>query len=540
MNSIKQNFFLGAVFFLAIACQKNSSTSGDQPAADPTPPSDPLPTYNADAGVLSPQARLRKLSLHLRGITPETGDYAALDDALAAKTQTDFFWSQTQTYLSDSRHTGKMVDRLDELFRVSPSLALPETSFLPNLNGNAIRENQSSMDFLFYKIARDNLSWDELLTHKNYKFLNPQPTNNPFDLIDVTFFSGVKDNLPAAPSPFFPTQQASVAYDLSFDADDPRIAGAVTTARFFGRYNTTNLNKNRGRAAAVFRIFLCDEMHQVVQGAAGDDDNLIDRAFPDPKPAAAEVSAFERMHHKFPVKLDPHGRLPACMACHYKLDPLGRTFLTSGTVLSSAPSPGSLTYRRADGSPVSWNAPGLGALAQQIVLEPDYARCQVTHFWHWFIDGSTPPTENRLQELVTTFNGLGRRTNDFVAHLVNTSDFYRDPEFTVNNLTLTQVKENLQRCDHCHSGLNQNAIPEFTQFPVGGSADSHRRWAKKLVDVLDLPHDGKNRSMPPPSSDWQPSPLEINTIKNWIANGMKDEAGQPTLDSSVGQGWLKP
>jgi len=479
----------------------------------------------------TPWARLRKLSLHLRGQLPDAEDYEALQLATNAGKSLQFFHQTAQKYLRSPEHIGKMISRLDELFRLKTAAGLPETR-LRFPEGNPLlmagQETLNAMDLLFQEVAEKNLPWDYLATAKTYTLTNPSlysgGRTSDFEFLKMATTLPPEQAFGGKPQ-FFP---------VSFLANDPRFAGAVTTARFFGRYSTTNLNKNRGRAAAIFRIFLCDDMKAVVTPSAEEEQELLENAFPIPAPD---------FHAKFSQFTDDddkkHGSNPACMNCHYKLDPLGKAFIHIGNAMPPYAAPGKLVYRRADNSLVDHESDGLAGILQFLTTQPEYAACQVTHFWKWFIRGDELPSPSRLKELVQAFERRNRRTNDFIAYLVEQPEFTLDPKALNPAVTTLQVGPILQHCDACHGGNTESPIPLFTKLPLGGDATAHEAWLTKIVEQLDLVHDGKDRTMPPVESVWQPSPEELALLKRWIAEGVKGDQGVPTISSAFAQALLQ-
>lgn len=465
------------------------------------------------AAELSPTLRLRKLSVHLRGKFPAPEEVRAMETAVAAGRIGEFLREKTTEYLATPQHIGKMVTRLDHLFRFKTAVGLPETRFLnPQMEPMQVPGNETinAADLLFAELAQKNASWDTLLTTGRYPLYSSGP--GTFST-DRQFLSFVAPEL---------STQAKGFFDFTPGADDLRYAGTLTTGRYFGRYSTTNLNRNRGRAAAIFRIFLCDDMRAVVDAKPEDETDLLKKAFP---PAPGPDGYHNRLGSN-----DEHGTQESCRACHYKLDPMGRVFITSGAFLSEDPAPGSLVYKRADGSLVDISGKGIRNLATALVAQPEYASCQVTHFWKWFIRADKLPSEARLATLTAEFNRLGRRTNDFISYLVNEPEFYVDDGVEIP--TLLHAKPVLDRCNSCHSGVISVTIPSFTQYPIG-SSETHLPWIAKIVSRLDLAHDGKNRTMPPKESAWQPTNDDILTVKGWIAGGARDEAGLASITESM-------
>lgn len=473
---------------------------------------------------LSPAARLRKLSFHLRGKAPALAEYAALEKAVAESKAESFFGQTTQTYLKTPEHVGKTIARLDELFRLKAAAGLPETRLVTPTTAPFAQlgnETYNTLDLVFQRMAQENLSWDELLLAKSY----PVPAYSTAG--DLDFYRSVATELPQNP------EKPEAVYDISFAKEDPRVGGVITTGRFFKRYNTTNINRSRGRAAAVFRIFLCDDMRALVEPKPGEDEELLKKAFPPKKPGSGDD---ELGVHATYFDEDVHGKDPACMACHYKLDPLGRAFFPIGTAMNEVPGPGRLVYRRADGTLVDIAGRGLGDLAAAIAVQPEYASCQVKHFWNWFIRRDEAPSKERLEALVKKFNELGRRTNDFIAYLVNEPEFRTVAVETPSHFL--KVKPTLERCASCHAGTLEK-IPDFTVLPLGNSAD-HVYWLTRIVRRLDLKNGGKDKTMPPKESAWQPNAEELTGLVAWIRERAPDEKGKPTIDAATAAELLKP
>lgn len=463
---------------------------------------------------LSPAHRLRKLSLHLRGVPPSADEYAELGAAKRASRLGEFFEERARRYLAAEQHVGKMVERIDKLFRLRTPMGLTETRLLqPQSDPMMVpgAETLNALDLLGAEMARENLPWDRLLIASDYLLYS---TAGPF-ATDAQFLRVVAPELGLAPKGFL---------RFTPGPEDKRFAGALTTGRFFTRYGTTNLNRNRGRAAAIFRIFLCDDMRAVVEAKAEEEAELLEKAFPSPPEPDG--------YHRGLTDEDPHGKEESCRACHYKLDPMGRAFITSGALLSETPAPGALVYKRADGTLVDVRGGGIRDLAVALAAQPEYARCQVRHFWQWFVRADQLPSESRMEELVTRFEQLGRRTNDFIAYLVN------EPEFRIDDAvdipTLLDVKEVLGRCDGCHGGLTGETVPAFARFPIGGDGEQHRYWIERIVSQLDLANDGAGRVMPPKESAWQPTAEDVLRMKAWVSGGARDETGAPSIEPALG------
>lgn len=380
---------------------------------------------------------------------------------------------------------------------------------------------------LFARLARENLSWDYLLTGKEYNvFKDYRDTNDSSSYYkgDTEFFRPVASELPPLePVPL--TGEYSTLNDgnlapatpIRFSSNDQRIAGALTTWRFASRYNTTNVNKNRMRAAAVFRIFLCDPMIPVIPPPPDRKGDALPNAFSD----------FERLHPKmkenkrgdeFTVTDDRrHGADKLCAACHYKLDPMGRTFLNVGLAMNPEPARGILTFTRGSGELVKRYVTGLGELGQEITKQPEYASCQVEWFWQEFIGKDVILTEKRREELTHQFDQVGRRTNDFIRVLVTSPEF-RNPPVKSDTIAFDQVAPLLSRCDSCHAA--QGYPPPFSGGRI--SQETLAKMAFRLSLDEANPH-----KMPLDWRDWDQK--DIDLIKRWLRQGATGPTGTPLI-----------
>lgn len=464
--------------------------------------------------------RLRKISLHLRGITPTSDEY---DSMAKSEDPEAFIQKQIIEYQKSPSYVEKMNYRIDEMLRLKT-----QQYWSDDLSNTSV----TSCDLLVTSLTKDNLSWDTLLTGKQY-FITPEPQSAQ---ADIGFYSAVKPNLPKTnvgamrtlfvnlPSTSYsysatgpaPTPSYGPPTSVTFDPADPRVAGVLTTKRFLDRYNTTNLNKNRGRAAAVFRTFLCDDMKPSVGSTSTDDPALINEAF------GGKLRAMPAVGHATMMDERRHGTDPACMSCHYKLDPLGRSFMTSTHALSTFAAPGALVFNRPDGSQVSISGKGIGDVALAITKQPEYAQCQVKHFWSWFVGDDIPISSSKMDFLVQEFDRVGRKTNDFVTVMLNQPEFNTQETASVasapqTKVTFGQVKPLLAKCMACHQ--QSDATDDFTTLPIGGNGSAQDRWLNKISKEMDLDHDGLNPTMPPKDSPWQPTKDEIQLLKSWINQG---------------------
>lgn len=485
---------------------------------------------------VSAQVKLNRLSRVLLGNQPTALEREEMKQAIAEGRGDELLETKINDYLNSDQHAYKMSVRLDELFRVrtggTPILEGGPTTNSPyGPDPRFYRDN--SLNYLFTEMAKKNLSWDELLTRKSYRAFNRPDSFSAFS--DWGFLAGLVPDLKAINGvnsiDAIPANYSDILYkDIQFAENDPRIAGVITTNRFFMRYGNTGVNKNRRRAAAIFRVFLCDSMSAAVSSSAGMDDQVLDLMFPHGTGMTEDqirASTGEALH----------GTQPDCMACHYKLDPMGKTLLTSQSVLSTRASNGRLTYKKANGSLVDVEAKGVAGLGKAITQQEEYKSCQVRHFWKWFV-GDVELTKERESALVKKFDQVGRRTNDFVKVLIQEPEFFamRIP-LTESQLQARRVKAYFKKCQDCHKDQFYEdspdfKIPDFTQWPIGGSKASMKEWTGKIASAMDLAHDGENPRMPPSISSWRTRFKEMQLIKTWIDQGAPDENGIDLMRSA--------
>ncbi|HWU44747.1 MAG TPA: hypothetical protein VN132_14945, partial [Bdellovibrio sp.] len=342
------------------------------------------------------------------------------------------------------------------------------------------------------------------------------PYNLEDDAIAIPYLDQSKEQLPLE--------------TITFDKNDPRIAGVLTTSRFLNRYQNTALNKNRRRSAAVFRSFLCDDMVAAIPAKTNDSERTdYDVLLPTTAQPPSGSSKTEDQLRKELRKNDPHGSLQGCMNCHYKLDPMGKTFALSASGLSAESSPGALVYKSGERN-INIPVKGIGELAANIIQQKEYVNCQVNLFWKWFIGQDVPKTSARQEELVQAFEKGGRRPLDFISYLVQSREFKAPPVFlSEEQLLARKAAKVLRRCYDCHKDQTDN--PEIqawdlTDLPYGNDPAGRNFSVHQIAWVLDIPHDGAKKKMPPKESLWQLSPDEFETMKQWITQGAPDYSGQ--------------
>lgn len=490
-----------------------------------------LSNTSAFATTLSGVALLNKASMALRGIQPDLQDQKQIMK-MTSEEQRSFINAKIDEYLSSQKYTQKMNLRLIELFQFLPSDLIEK---IPKYYSNDTFDKNASTQ-LFSEMTTNNLSWDKLLTQKEYTLTSPANAYFSPGINDYAFYSNLI-SLPQTQGGYIadfenvPEIEYGKTSRISFKSDDPRIAGILSSPRFFNRYVTTGLNKNRRRAAAIFRVFLCDKMNASIPETNGIDDATFDLIYP----GSAQDGFTEKQVIEILTRNDSiHGSRKDCKACHYKLDPMGQVFAGSGPILNSVASPGALVFKNSKGEIVNQPVNGLAELAEKITQQPDYVDCQIRHFWSWFIGDDITLTEERRQSLIQDFESVGRRTNDFVKKLILKEEFATRLDFDEIKMTAQSVKKLFKQCQTCHSNSADYLGPDLTAWPIGqGSSDTPDYWIKRISKVLDLPHSGLKRTMPPPpdKGGFMITKSDLNMITQWIALGAPDENGLKQINS---------
>ncbi len=476
---------------------------------------------------ISPTAELRRASLLLRGQPPSPAEF---DQVLRSQNQRQTINEIIQTYLKSNQFTLRMRTRLQELFRLkqeqifhksklpSPSEESPNNNSRSN-NPNYYYGNTNALDQLFLEMISKNLSWDTLLVSKKYQF--KKFNENSSRLSDLEFFRWVFNE---EISVVTPQESGFISLEAKNDKQKSVLAGSITTSRFYSRNQTTKINKNRRRAAAVFRTFLCDDLKPVILPDASEDKELLKLAIEGHiQNNAQENSNSEERRH---------AEDPQCQSCHYKLDPLAKTFRGSSLVLNSDPSPGALVFRRKDGSMVNIAVSGIGQIAEEITKQPEYAQCQVKHFWNWFVGKDVYLSAKRHKELVESFNNVGRRPLDFISVLISSPEFRTIP--AENQLiTYSHVEPILQSCNQCHvdKKSKKNKAPDLGKYPFAIDNEDNKDLLKDVAKSMDLKSMGMSKTMPPDEAGWKLSIDDFSILKMWISQGARDDEGRVYLSA---------
>lgn len=470
---------------------------------------------------------LKRASFVIRGHGPSPAEYRALDkvtpaDRPAAIADTSARWVMTDDFVS------RMTNNLSYLFRIKPP---------SNQDGTPAR--YSTLHLLFDRIVREDRSWDELLVSGTVGLTNQDRGDglagvdffrnaaNPDELAKLNAY--LRDNRIAALATLTTgntqTFQADPSTSPALDFTSDRVAGVLSDPHFASRFPTNPVNQNRKRAAAIFRIFLCDEMQAVTLPDEAVQKDLDAVGFD-----GQANSTGGAVHGG-----DVHATDPKCSSCHYKLDPLANVFRGVSDHLPSRTSPGALTFKRRTGELVSIPFNSARELGRALTQQPEYASCQVRHFWDWFVGEDVVMNERVEADLLREFDRVGRRPREFARYLVNLPEFRSFPILRPDTINVNHVSRLLRDCTACHT--TEKAAPDYRQIPflrfgVDMPAEMNQRMhdynLDALVTTLDLLGDGSKVTMPPLIAGWHVSSADRTRLLAWLGNGAPDASGKPT------------
>ena len=355
---------------------------------------------------LSPPMHYRKISMRLTGTDPSPEDYRGFQAQVEVCPDevcvTEALAERVQGAFASAYFKGKVHDFTDELLDIkrdydSNRIAREKRGLFPG----------DTLGNLVLSIFEENLSWDTFFTGGT--FTNTRG-NNSFRSYERAYLA------PHLTRRVAPIPETNVPFTAQ--VEDARLRGGFTLTGLFNiRYPNTSINKGRGRAQAVIRVGLCDVLF----------------------PEAPLDDRHKRLEdqiargHYFGVRQENrealHGQSPDCRQCHIDrgLDPLAQTFWATEVFLDTHPVPGRFIHRAPDGTALDVPVEGIGQWMETLVATDSYARCQVKHFWSFFVGDARLLEENPdlMEEVVGQFNARGRRALDFLEYLVLSEEFRR-------------------------------------------------------------------------------------------------------------------
>jgi hypothetical protein len=461
-----------------------------------------------EAKSLNPAETLRKLSYVLTERPPSADDFARLE-GLSDEQLQDFLVERARVYLETEESQQVLIDRVKALFR----MRVLDTGFF-----NAASPN-NAFDSTLKRVIQANEPWRNLLLSQDYTISHEISFFSGSDLLffQFIFYEELQDILfEALANRESNTSmlESSKTSQLSAHTEEQRaqLAGVITTQRFFKRYPTTKVNKDRSRAAALFRVFLCDDMKPVVLTNDEEDNELLKKS----------LLAAHSGDDQFQSIEDQHGSDPQCMSCHYKLDPMAQVFNGSGAILNAFASHGAVVYKDSLGEEINEPVQGFQELAQALVRQPDFKSCQVRHFWNWIIGRDVPLTREKREELVEIYDRVDGRPRDFITQLIQRPEFTRHQPLQESDIRFSHVRPILQRCDTCHL--------QEPLAPILGDVYPYTLWdnvsvIEEIIQQTALHIGGQGAKMPPASAGWTLRAREKDRLLAWVKNGARDNDG---------------
>lgn len=460
---------------------------------------------------------LRKLSIVLRGQNPTLAEYNRFRQIKNESNADKALEQASEEFVNSKEFALKFSNKVANLFRIfqSPIATKDQIDFVNTPTNLNVIGQFNVLNFLAREIFMKDLPWSELLQRTEYHSITL--TNNiDFGMDPRKFFSalmpGVHSNTYTEEQfvEFFMSGVEMVpAYDkFVFPRNDLRIAGALTTPEFTKRYVSTGVNKNRKRAAAVFRTMLCNDMVAAIPVSKDGVDE-------EKKVALLGVEEYTEDDIIAHVKgLQVHGQNPECMKCHRQLDPMGELFGLTGDRLHPDPSPGALVFKSESGAEV--NIPhlkGIGELGHALVQQDDFFSCQVRHFWKWVYGENRMLAPKEEMVLVNKFKELQMKPKGFVKYLVDQTQFYEAKTYSEAQIVTFGAYKTLRKCQSCHNVQDvEEEMQNVNWFDV---IDNKAHPMRTFYINRSLRQLTKNE-MPPPEAHSEFSDTELVNLTRWL------------------------
>lgn len=480
--------------------------------------------------VLGPATALSKIRDRLMGDWPTENDWRELEAEMNSRScrevscLQDFFGKKIREYTATPRYVGRMSLKVEELLYLRSSAFPWERSTSVNPQSDSFRydrftyETFNAMTALSRKVFAENRPWDHLYTSQMYSVFPSLQGDGVSE--ELWFFrkddseGGVRrvsDNRTEA-------LPATVAADLT---GHPNASGVFSTPRFLTRFWNSSLNQGRKRAAAVFRVMICDSLFPALERRS--------QALEETRTALGLGRESDKgAHGSLITTVNRHATDPACIRCHERLDPLAWSMRGLEVGLSARAFPGRVRFYDESGKITNFEVDDFRSAIRVMTEQSKYRSCQVEHFVRWIIGRDVRIPEDRMRQLESAFDNMGRKTNDFVEYLMLTPEFLTPPRqqrpSTSGPVSLYEgATRVLMNCVRCHG----------SSYPFMSLEKWDEGRLRDIAHQLDLIGGGQRRQMPPAGYDrWQPTSNDLDAVKKWIEAGAPDAAGTLTFDPS--------
>ncbi len=460
---------------------------------------------------LDPANYLLKISERLTGAWPKRSEYADLEKQMKAlgcgeiACMGDYFKKYIEKKMDTPAFFAEASLKVHERF----SLQTPQHVSFPIVASGSTQDNLGIESLLVFRVLKENLPIDDLFTSQ---------TQWKVDLSELTssrFASLLEFDVENVAEPR--TRNFNVSHPALNDtkiietnyAGHPNVAGLFSSQKFLTRYWNSPINGNRKRAAAVFKIMLCDPMNPALERLSA---KAREQALAQGVPESTVTNRTIEEIHK-----NRHGNQKDCAQCHNRLDPLARTLRPLELGISKFASKGRLRFYDAVNQPVDFPANGFHDLITQITKQQKYNDCQMNWLFNWIVGKDVNIHPARFSELLETFEKDGRRMKETIASLLLSPEFQgREIKFETPP-SFEKARVVLNNCYDCHSNFLKSHGAQL------------KLTLSKISNKLDLPNDGRDRKMPPSYHYWEPTQQEVLTVKAWISEGAPLVAGKNLL-----------
>ncbi len=217
----------------------------------------------------------------------------------------------------------------------------------------------------------------------------------------------------------------------------------------------------------------------------------------------------------------------SCRTCHGKLKGPKRVARENGKFSS----PVQIQFDDAEGHLQSFIASSASEFRLRIRENPVYIKCQIRHFWNWFIGDDVPLNADRLLDLERSYR-QARSIQEFARAVVLVPEFYQPPARKQEPVTFQSVRNTLAACTNCHNIEVENRVPSLTELPFKLPLDerTHKQWLSSLIKQTDLRSNGANATMPP-SDEPRLDTHELKALARWIMARAPDDHGHPSISA---------
>lgn len=456
----------------------------------------------------APEVFLNRLSQRLVGGFPMPEEYIRLKAEMQKRNCNstscleDYYRKYIQDKMKSEEFYVLFYSHITERFGYKS----PKSLSVESLLNTRYPDNGTSAprDFgLVYKILKENRSFDELYTSQI--IVEPDVNSNlnkssgPIEYIGIDT-DGLKKDVSNTNSFNFELNNKKTLTAKEFDlSGHHNYSGLFSSTVFLNHRWNTDLNQNRKRSAAFYRIMICDSMTPALDRETEKQrENRMARGLFDEDVITANLKQ---------VHLNRHATQADCASCHKKLDPVGKVFRSFEQGISNVPLKGALLFSDASESLNKMNVDDFHDLTTKTVKLDRYFDCQLSWFLEILLGQDFKASTGRLIELTRQIENRKRKIRDVIEEVLMIPEFRNISLNVTEPESLKQAKLVFENCKECHSSFF-SMRPELLKSKLG-----------RIAICMDLANDGRNRQMPPSDHYWHPGQDEIQQINSWIRQG---------------------